>query len=151
MTRAPMAVVASVVLLAAGAGLAGADTSMVASQPNRDLALTVDAGCGTDRDNDRNFDTCTSGDTASLTFVVFNQSDVTQSVRLDYAFDGPGDEVDRSFTEVVEIAPDDNHFESDELRIRRSTPLGDYTLSVTASGSETAATSAGFSVHEKGT
>jgi hypothetical protein len=36
----------------------------------------------------------------------------------------------------------------DEMRVQnRKTPLGEYTLSVTASGSETASTSAQLTVH----
>ncbi len=132
-----------------GAG-ASADTSRVSSEPNRDIGLTVSVGCqGTNRDKDNDQDTCTNGDTAALFFAVFNQSDVTQTIRIDYVLDGPGTELDHVFTKDVVLEPDDGHQERDELRVKKATPLGEYTLTVTASGSETASTSASATVQPK--
>jgi hypothetical protein len=150
MRRAPAAALVSVLLIAVGGGLAVASTSIVRSQPNGDIGLIVSVGCGgTDRDRDGDFNTCTNGDEASLLYSVANQSDVTQTIRIDYALDGPGAELDRSFTTEAVVAPDAIADQRDLLRIKKGTPLGDYTLSVTASGSETAATSALFTVHRK--
>jgi hypothetical protein len=118
-------------------------TSSITSQPNGDIRVIVSVGCGaTDRDRDGDFNTCTKGDTASLFFAVDNASDVTQTIRIDYVLDRPGTEFDRAFTQEVVIEPNAIHQERDELRIEnKKTPLGEYTLTVTAVGSETASTS----------
>lgn len=137
------------VLVGVWGGTASATTSSVRSEPNGDIALTVSVGCGaTDRDKDGNFDTCTKGDTASLFYAVFNQSDVTQTIRIDYVLDGPGTALDGAFTEEVVLAPGGDHQQLEELRIEnKKTPLGQYTVTITASGSETASTSATLTVH----
>ena len=49
----------------------------------------------------------------------------------------------------LQIAANDLVAVFDELRVRKQTPLGEYTLSVTAQGTETASTSAAFTVHSK--
>jgi hypothetical protein len=142
--------VLAVLLLAAGSAVAWASTSRVTSQPNGDVALLVSVGCGgTDRDKDGDFNTCTNGDTASMLYSVANQTDAAQRVRIDGMFDAPGTELDRTFTQEVLIEANDLVNVFDELRIKKNTPLGEYTLSVMAAGSETASTSAAFTVHSK--
>jgi len=110
----------------------------------------VSVGCGgTDRDKDGDFNTCTNGDTASMLHSVANQTDAAQTVRIDGVFDAPGTELDRTFTREVQIAANDLVNVFDELRVKKGTPLGEYTLAVTASGTETASTSAAFTVQSK--
>jgi hypothetical protein len=144
-----MAVLA-VLLTAAVSAVAWASTSRVTSEPNGDIALLVSVGCGgTDRDNDGDFNTCTNGDTASMLYSVANQTDAAQTVHIEGVFDGPGTELDRTFAQDVEIRANDLINVFDELRVRKHTPLGEYTLSVEAAGTETAATSAFFTVQSK--
>lgn len=140
----------AVLLVAAGGAVAWASTSRVVSEPNGDISLLVSLGCqGTNRDKDDDFNTCTNGDTISMLHSVGNQTDAAQEVRIDGVFDGPGTEYDRSFTQTVEIPANDLVNVHDELRVRKGTPLGDYTLTITASGTETASTSAGVTVQSK--
>jgi hypothetical protein len=142
--------VLAVLLLAAGSAVAWASTSRVTSEPNGDVALLVSVGCGgTDRDKDGDFNTCTNGDTASMLYSVANQTDAAQTIRIDGVFDAPGTELDRTFTQEVLIEANDLVNVFDELRVKKNTPLGEYTLSVTAAGSETASTSAAFTVQSK--
>ncbi|MGH3016262.1 MAG: hypothetical protein ACRDNN_15060, partial [Gaiellaceae bacterium] len=112
--------------------------------------VLVSVGCGgTDRDKDGDFNTCTNGDTASMLASVDNRTDAAQTIRLEWVFDGPGTEFDRTFVEETLIQARDLDNVFDELRVKKGTPLGVYTLTVTASGSETASTSATFTVHSK--
>ena len=142
--------VLTVLLMAVGSAIAWASTSRVTSEPNGDISLLVSVGCGgTDRDRDGDFNTCANGDTASMLYSVANQTDTAQTVRVDGAFDAPGTELDRTFTEELSIPANDLVNVHDELRVKRHTPVGGYTLTVTASGSETAGTSAFFTVHSK--
>jgi hypothetical protein len=129
--------------------VAAASTSVVTSEPNRDIRLLVSVGCGgTDRDKDGDFNTCGKGDTASFLHSVFNQSDVTKTITIDATLDAPGTALDRTSTQQVVLEPGGIHDVFDEMRVQnRKTPLGEYTLSVTASGSETASTSAQLTVH----
>ncbi len=79
-----------------------------------------------------------------------NQTDAPQTIRIDGVLDGPGTELDRSFTQEVTIGANDLINVVDELRVKKSTPLGEYTLSITAAGTdESASTSAYFIVHSK--
>jgi len=127
---------------------AAASTSTVVSQPNGDVRLTVSVGCGgTDRDHDGDFNTCGKGDTASLLHAVFNQSETTQTFRVDTVLDGPGTTFDRTTSIDVVLAPDQIYDVTETFRVEnKRTPLGQYTLSVTASASETVATSASLVV-----
>lgn len=139
-----------VLLVCAGGTFAWASTSRVVSEPNGDIGLLVSVGCaGTNRDKDGDFNTCTNGDTGSMLYSVSNRTDAAQTVRVEAVFDGPGTEVDRSVTQYVAIPGNDLVNLFDELRVKRSTPLGEYTLTVTATGTETARTSAAFTVHSK--
>jgi hypothetical protein len=140
----------AVLLCGAGTAVAWASTSRVTSEPNGDISLLVSVGCGgTDRDKDGDFNTCANGDTASMLHSVANQTDAAQTVRIDTVFDGPGTELDRTSSQEVVIAANDLVNLFDELRVKKDTPLGEYTLAVTASGSETASTSAAFTVQSK--
>ena len=140
----------AVLLAIVGGTAAWASTSRVVSQPNGDIDVLVSVGCsGTNRDKDGDFNTCTNGDTMSMLHSVGNRTDAAQSVRIDGVFDGPGTELDRTFTQTVEIPANDLINVHDELRVKRDTPLGDYTLTITAAGTETASTSAGVTVLSK--
>ena len=137
-------------LVAAGSVVAWGSTSRVTSEPNGDVGLLVSVGCGgTNRDKDGDFNTCTNGDTASMLYSVSNRTDAAQTIHIERVFDGPGTELDRTFAQDVEIPANDLINVSDELRVKNSTPLGEYTLTVTASGTETASTSAFFTVQSK--
>ena len=137
-------------LVAAGSVVAWGSTSRVTSEPNGDVGLLVSVGCGgTNRDKDGDFNTCTNGDTASMLYSVSNRTDAAQTIHIEGVFDGPGTELDRTFAQDVEIPANDLINVSDELRVKNSTPLGEYTLTVTASGTETASTSAFFTVQSK--
>ena len=129
--------------------VASASTSSATSEPNRNIRVLVSVGCGaTNRDHDGDFNTCGKGDTASLLHSVFNQSDVTQTITIDAALDAPGTELDLASTQQVVLEPGGIHDEFDEMRVQNKvTPLGTYTLSVTASGSEAASPSASLTVH----
>jgi hypothetical protein len=70
-------------------------------------------------------------------------------VRIHGVFDAPGAELDRTFAQEVVIGANDLVNVFDEPRVKKATPLGEYTLAVTASGSETASTSAAFTVQPK--
>ncbi|MGH3348779.1 MAG: hypothetical protein ACRDO4_17505 [Nocardioides sp.] len=142
-------ITALLVTTVATASPAAASTSTVVSQPNGDVRLTVSVGCGgTDRDHDGDFNTCGKGDTASLLHAVFNQSDTTQTFRVDTVLDGPGTTFDRTTSIDVVLAPDQIYDVTETFRVEnKRTPLGQYTLSVTASASETVATSASLTVH----
>ncbi|MGH8969857.1 MAG: hypothetical protein ACRDV1_07910 [Actinomycetes bacterium] len=150
-TRYTIALASAGLIVAAVASGAAATTSSVRSEPNGDVRVTVSLGCGgTDRDKDGDFNTCAGGDTASLLHAVINQSDVTQTIRVDYALDGPGSELDRTSTVDVLLAPDEIYDVHETFRVANNkTPLGDYTLTVAAAGSESATTSARLTVHEK--
>ncbi len=139
----------AVVMVATLGGVGAASTSAVNSLPNGDIRLLVSVGCGsTNRDHDGDFNTCGKGDTASLLYSVFNQSDVTQTIQIDAALDGPGTAFDEVTSQQVVIEPRGIHDEFAEMRVQnKMTPLGQYTLSVTAGGSESAATSASLTVH----
>jgi hypothetical protein len=129
---------------------ASADTTRVSSQPNGDLAVTVSVGALTDKDRDGDFNTATHGDIASLFFAVANNSDVTQTIQIAYLLDGPGTALDRAVTTAVVLEPGGIHQEVEDFRIQRSeTPLGEYRLTVTASGTETATTTGTFTVQAK--
>ena len=131
--------------------IAGASTSDVRSQPNGDIRVIVSTGCqGTNRDGDNDLNTCTNGDNMSLFYSVGNQSDVTQTITIDYVLDGPGTEFDRAFTHEVVLEPNDFVQDLDGIRVQnKKTPLGEYTLTVTGSGSETVGTSAFVTVLRK--
>jgi hypothetical protein len=145
-----LAAALAVVLVAAGSVVAWGSTSRVTSEPNGDVGLLVSVGCGgTNRDKDGDFNTCTNGDTASMLYSVSNRTDAAQTIHIEGVFDGPGTELDRTFAQDVEIPANDLINVSDELRVKNSTPLGEYTLTVTASGTETASTSAFFTVQSK--
>ena len=147
-TRIAMALFLAASTIGATASLASASTSSVRSEPNGDIRVTVSLGCGGDRDKDGDFNTCGKGDTASLLHAVFNQSDVSQTIRVDYALDGPGTEFDRTSTVNVLLAPDEIYDVRETFSVQNNkTPLGEYTLTVAASGSESAMTSASLSVH----
>jgi hypothetical protein len=61
-----------------------------------------------------------------LFFSVGNHSDVTQTIRIEYALDGPGTELDLAFTKEVVVEAGDLYQERDGLRARnRKTPLGE--------------------------
>jgi hypothetical protein len=47
--------------------------------------------------------TCTNSDTVGLFFSVGNHSDVTQTIRIEYALDGAGIEFDLAFTKEVVV------------------------------------------------
>jgi hypothetical protein len=136
-----------VLLAVAWTAVASATTSSVRSTPNGDIGVIVSVGCGaTDRDRDGDFNTCTKGDTASLFFAVDNLSDVTQTVRIEHVLDGPGTEFDRVVTQ--ELVLGGGHQERDELRIQtKKVPVGQFTLTITASGLERPQASANFTVH----
>jgi uncharacterized protein YfaS (alpha-2-macroglobulin family) len=106
-------------------------------------------GCdATNRDHDGDFNTCGKGDTASLVYSVFNQTDAPQTIQIDAALGAPGTALDGATSQQVVIEPGGIHDEFAEMRVQnRQTPLGEYTLSVTASGSESAGTSASLTVH----
>ncbi len=147
--RRTLVAVLTVVFLAASS-VAWGSTSRVTSEPNGDVGLLVSVGCGgTNRDKDGDFNTCTNGDTASMLYSVANQTDAAQTIHIEGVFDGPGTELDRTFAQDVEIPANDLINVFDELRVKKSTPLGEYTLTVTASGTETASTSAFFTVQSK--
>jgi hypothetical protein len=130
--------------------VAWGSTSRVTSQPNGDLALIISVGCSSDRDKDGDFNTCTNGDTASMLYAVSNRTDAAQTIHIEGTFDGPGTELDRTFAQDVEIPANDLiNFFPEDLRVKKHTPLGEYTLTVTASGTETASTSAFFTVQSK--
>jgi hypothetical protein len=150
MRRASIAVL-SVLLVAAGSAAAWASTSRVNSEPNHDVGLLISVGCGgTDRDKDGDFNTCTNGDTANMLYSVANQTDAPQTIRIDGVLEGPGTEFDRTFTQEVTIPANDLINVFDEFSVRKSTPFGEYTLSITAAGiDETASTSAFLTVHPK--
>ena len=135
---------------ATAASPAAASTSTVTSEPNRDLRVVVSLGCGgTDRDHDGDFNTCGKGDTASLAHAVVNQADVPQSVRVDYALDGPGNEFDRTSTVELPLQPDQIYDDFEEFRVQNNkTPLGTYTLTIFAAGTESVGTSASLTVHD---
>ncbi|MGH2700824.1 MAG: hypothetical protein ACRDJ2_03510 [Actinomycetota bacterium] len=136
------------VLLVTFGVVAAASTSAVTSAPNGDIRVLVSVGCGsTDRDHDGDFNTCGKGDTASFMYSVFNQSDVTQTITIDAALDAPGTELDEATSQQVVLEPGGIHDEFAEMRVQnKMTPLGRYTLSATASGSESAGTSASLTV-----
>jgi hypothetical protein len=140
----------ALLLATVGGASAWASTSRVDSEPNGDIALLVSLGCqGTNRDKDDDFNTCANGDTIGMLHSVANTTDAAQAVRIDGVFDGPGTEYDRTFTQTVEIPANDLINVHDELRVKNGTPLGDYTLTITAAGTETASTSAGVTVLSK--
>jgi hypothetical protein len=122
----------------AGGSIASATTDTVRSEPNGDVSVTVSVGSLTDRDRDGDFNTGTKGDIASLFFSVVNQSDITQAVQIDYALDGPGSELDQSFTQEVVLEPGGVHQDREEFRVKQKTLKGGYALAVTASGTESA-------------
>lgn len=147
-----VAIVALPVALTIGVwGSAGsADTTRVASQPNGDVAVIVSVGAITDRDRDGDLNTATHGDIASLFFAVANNSDITQTIQINYVLDGPGTVLDRTFTTAVVLEPGGIHQEAEDFRIQRTeTPLGEYRLTVTGSGTETTTTTGTFTVQAK--
>lgn len=121
----------------------------MSSEPNGDVRVTVSVGAQTDKDHDGDIDTAIQGDTVSLFFAVVNQSDITQTMTVAYALDGPGTALDRAFTIEVVLEPGGIHQEREELRIQKETALGQYTLTVTGSATETASARAGFEVQPK--
>ncbi|MPZ96097.1 MAG: hypothetical protein GEU96_14590 [Propionibacteriales bacterium] len=145
-----MALLLAISTVGVTASLASASTSSVRSEPNGDVRVTVSLGCGgSDRDKDGDFNTCGKGDTAVLFHAVINQSDVAQTIRVDYALDGPGTTFDRTSTVDVSLQPDAIYDVRETFRVEnKSTPLGAYTLTIAASGSESATTSASFTVHD---
>ena len=146
--RTPLVLALLVVLVVAvWSSVASATTSSVRSEPNGDLRVTVSAGSLTDRDRDGDFNTAVKNDVASLFFAVANQSATTQTVRIDSTLDAPGTELDKSFTQEVVLAPGGIHQAREDLRIKQKAPVGEYVLSVTGSGTETATAIATFTVH----
>jgi hypothetical protein len=143
--RTPILIASLIVLAVTVWGsVASATTSQVRSEPNGDLGVTVSVGSLTDRDRDSDFNTVTKNDIASMFFAVANNADITQTVRIDYALDGPGTALDRAFTKEVVLAPGDIHQEREEFKVGNRTPKGVYSLTVTGSGTETATTTATF-------
>jgi hypothetical protein len=127
-----------------GAPVASATTSSVRSQPNGDLGVTVSAGSLTDRDHDGDFNTVTKNDIASLFHSVANNSDITQTIRIAYALDGPGTELDKAFTQDVVLEPGGIYQTVEDFKVTRRMPAGQYSLTITGSGTETATTTATF-------
>lgn len=144
------AVMLALIVTSLGA-IAGASTSDVRSEPNGDVRVIVSVGCqGTNRDGDNDLNTCTHGDDISLFYSVGNQSGVTQTIRIDYVLDGPGTELDRAFTREVALEPNDFVQDLDGIRVQnKKTPLGEYTLTVTGTGSESVGTTAFVTVQSK--
>lgn len=149
-SRTTLALLLAATAVGATASVASATTSSVTSQPNGDIRVTVSLGCGgSDRDKDGDFNTCGKGDTASLLHAVFNQSDAPQTVRVEYALDGPGADFDRASTVDVLLQPGEIYDVLESFRVQHKvTPLGEYTLTIAASGSESATTSASLTVHD---
>jgi hypothetical protein len=129
-----------------GASVASATTTRVPSQPNGDIAVTVSTGSETDRDHDGDFNTVTKNDIAARFYAVANNSGITQTIRIDYVVDGPGTEFDRAFTQEVVLAPSDIYQTKEDFKVTRSMPHGQYTLTVTGSGTETATASAFYTL-----
>jgi hypothetical protein len=124
--------------------VASATTSSVRSEPNGDVRVTVSVGSLTDRDRDGDFNTATKNDVASLFYAVTNQSAVTQRVHVQYALDGPGTELDRTFSQEVVLEPNGTQQDREEFKITQRTPVGEYALTITAAGTETATARATF-------
>jgi hypothetical protein len=129
-----------------GASVASATTSRVPSLPNGDIAVTVSTGSLTDRDHDGDFNTVAKNDIASRFHAVANNSDITQTIRIDYVVDGPGTEFDRAFTQEVVLEPKGIHQAVEDFKVIRRMPVGQYTLTVTGSGTETATASAFYTL-----
>jgi hypothetical protein len=137
---------AALVVLAATvwATVANATTATVRSVPNGDVAVTVSVGSLTDRDRDGDFNTATKNDIASLFYAVANNSDVAQTIRVDYALDGPGTARDRTFSQAVSLAPGGIHQDREEFKVKNMTADGEYVLTITGSGTESATARATF-------
>ena len=149
-TATTLALLLAATAVGATASSASATNSSVRSEPNGDIRVTVGLGCGgTDRDKDGDFNTCGKGDTASLLHAVINQSDAPQTVRVEYALDGPGTDFDRTSAVDVLLQPDEVYDVLESFRVENNkTPLGEYTLTIAASGTESATTSASLTVHD---
>jgi hypothetical protein len=64
-----------------------------------------------------------------------NNTDAGQTIRIEYAFDGPGTELDRTFTDEVTLPARDFVQSLDGIRVQNGkTPIGEYTLTVTVTG-----------------
>jgi opacity protein-like surface antigen len=131
-----------------GTSVAAATTNMSRSQPNGDLGILVSAGTLTNRDRDGDFSTLTNGDVASVHYGVDNRV-ATQTVHITFQVDGPGTDFDRAFERDVVIAQGDIYQQNLALyKVKKNaTPRGTYSVTVTASGTETGSTAATFTVN----
>lgn len=135
----------AVALVATAGAAAWGSTQDVFSQPNREVHASVSLGCqGTNRDRDDDMDTCVGGDNLSIHYAAGNNTDAQQTIRYHYVFDGPGTELDRTFTEEVTLPPRDFVQDLDGIRVQNGkTPLGEYTLTLTVTGAAESATATG--------
>ena len=136
-----------VLSVVAGGSVASATSSSVRSEPNGDVRVSVSMGTTTDRDRDGDFNTGMKGDRVSVHFAVGNQTSVTQTMRIDYVFDGPGTELDRTFTKEVVLEPGGIHQELEEFKAKQKTPRGGFSLTVTGTSTETATAVATFTLN----
>ena len=141
----------------AAAGVARADVQRTTSMPNGDIFVLSSSGTSTNKDKDGNFSSLTQSETLGLTYAVFNQAETAQTVHVTVVLDGPGTQrdavlVDDDF-DLGRSCPQDGSLCTDsqqgrfEFQIKRkSWPEGNYSLSVTGSGTESATAVSTFSV-----
>lgn len=140
-------VLALLVLVAPGAS---ATSSEATSAPAGDLTVILSTGATTDKDGDGNVDTATRGDRLQANSQVLNntaEGTPPQAIDITLSVDGPDGVHDATFSRQVVLGPGDSVVDFQELfKGKKDTPTGLYTVTITASGSETVSTSATFTV-----
>jgi hypothetical protein len=135
---------------------AQADTQRAESEPNGHIWLTSSSGATTNRDRDQNFNTLTQADKGVFFYSVFNQAEFAQPLHITVSVDGPGTTQDAVLVnQVFDLGPacqsgtvcTDSQQATFPFKVQRSDwPAGVYTLTVTASGSESATAVSTFTV-----
>ncbi len=127
--------------------VAFATSSSSTSAPNGDLTVSSSLLSNTNKDRDGNRNTATTGDTATATYSVTNNTSSTQNVTIAYVLDGPGTRFDATRTEDVTLAPNRADTASFVYTVLKKYPQGAYSLTVSATGTETASATGRLTIH----
>jgi hypothetical protein len=132
-----------------------AATNSDACSPSRDICVTSSSGTATNKDKDGDFSTVTQSEELSLFYSVFNNAETAQTVHVTVVLDGPGTARDATLVdEDVRLeAPTSPRTGTEGVQDRfaeqvkhRDWPAGAYSLTVTASGSESVSTTSTFTI-----
>jgi hypothetical protein len=149
--RAPIPVIAAMVggLVLGQGGVAAADTAQACSEPTRAVCVITDVGTDIAKDRDGDYTTATNSEDVTAFWAVHNNTDQPQIVRVRLVLDGPETAKDVTLIGGWELMPDEIRQGSIYLfKVhKKDTPAGDYTWTVTASGTESVSATSVLTVY----